>query len=86
MQELNWFSSLPLWAIADTKKCGALMLCPHLEEHHLKVVRESYIKWLNRQVLVEADSDTTKGPACPVPSVPPRVSLDVSIIARDGFI
>ncbi|KAK3872921.1 hypothetical protein Pcinc_022035 [Petrolisthes cinctipes] len=82
LQERNGLTTLPLWAVTHTQQDG-LMLSPYLEEHHLQMSRKSDLKWLDRQAFVERDTDTTKGPACPVASMPPRVSSQVPKVVRD---
>ncbi|KAK3873562.1 hypothetical protein Pcinc_021438 [Petrolisthes cinctipes] len=81
LQERNELTTLPLWAVTHTQQDG-LMLSPYLEEH-LQMSRKSDLEWLDRQAFVERDSDTTKGPACPVASMPPRVSSQVPKVVRD---
>lgn len=61
VMELYGLSSLP-----HAHKGGAMLLCPYIENHHLKVGRESHIKGsygMILQILFKTDSDTAEGPA-----------------------
>ena len=44
------------------------------------------VEWLGQETLVKGDSDTTKGPACPVTSVPSRVSFHLAKVVWDRSI
>lgn len=61
------------------------MSSPNLEGNRLEVGWERYVKLLDRQVLMETDSDTTVGPACSAASVPSSIPLDLSVIAGNSL-
>lgn len=49
MQELYGLTSLPLRAVAYAEKVRVMVLSANPEEHHLEVVWEDDVKWLDRQ-------------------------------------
>ena len=70
VDEVYWFTSLPLRAVTHTKEHCFFVVCPHFEEHELQVIWHVDIHNLHRERLPKAHGNTTEGATLPVPAVP----------------